>query len=141
MTGYARTTTRPPGKATQGERHGQRAHGHDGDGVRQGEKHTPRSIRFHDTEWKRIEAFAEKRGMAAAEFVWFAALDVMEGGAAADEDGDRLAPLIERTFRYSYMMATKMRNDMRAAGSDEELQALVRAARGQQDEVLSGRSV
>ncbi len=95
------------------------------------EKRTPRSVRFHDPEWERIEAFAE--------FVRFAALDAIEGGASADEDGDRLAPLIERTFRYSYMMATTMRDDMRAAGRGEELEALVRAARGLQDELLGGR--
>ena len=28
------------------------------------EKRTPRSVRFHDPEWERIEEFAEKRGMA-----------------------------------------------------------------------------
>ena len=104
------------------------------------EKRTPRSIRFYDPEWERIEAFAEKRGMAAAEFVRFAALDAIEGGEAADEDGDRLAPLIERTFRYSYMMATKMRDEMRAGGRGEELEALVRAARGLQNELLGGAS-
>ena len=42
------------------------------------EKRKPRSIRFHDTEWERIKAFAEQRGMAAAEFVRFAALEVIE---------------------------------------------------------------
>ena len=63
--------------------------------------------------------------MAAAEFIRFAALDAIEGGAAADEDGDRLDPLIERTFRYSYMMATKMRDDMRAVDRGEELEVLI----------------
>ena len=82
--------------------------------VGKAEKRTPRSIRFYDPEWERIEGFAEKRSMAAAEFVRFAALHAIEGGASADQDGDRLAPLIERTFRYSYMMATKMRDDMQA---------------------------
>ena len=52
--------------------------------------------------------------------------------------GERLAPLIERTFRYSYMMATKMREDMRGAGRGEELEALVRAARGLQEELVDG---
>ena len=104
------------------------------------EKRTPRSIRFYEPEWERIEGFAEKRGVAAAEFVRFAALDAIEGGASADEDGDRLAPLIERTFRYSYMMATKMRDEMCGAGRGEELEALVQAARGLQDELLGGAS-
>ena len=104
------------------------------------EKRTPRSIRFYDPEWERIEAFAEKRGLAAAEFVRFAALGAIEGGAAADENGDRLAPLVERTFRYTYMMATKMREEMSAAGRGEEMEALIRAARGLQDELLGGAS-
>ena len=104
------------------------------------EKRTPRSIRFYDPEWKRIEAFAEKRGMAAAEFVRFAALDAIEGGASADEDGDRLAPLIERTFRYSYMMATKMRDEMCVSGRGEEVEALIGAARTLQDQLLGSVS-
>ena len=104
------------------------------------EKRTPRSVRFHDPEWERIEAFAEKRGMAAAEFVRFAALDAIKGGAAADEEGDRLAPLIERTFRYTYMMATKMRDEMCISGRGEEVEALIGAARGLQDELLGGAS-
>ena len=104
------------------------------------EKRTPRSIRFHDPEWERIEAFAEKRGMAAAEFVRFAALDAIEGGVAADEEGDRLAPLIERTFRYSYMMATKMRDEMCVSGRGEEVEALIGAARTLQDQLLGGVS-
>ena len=104
------------------------------------EKRTPRSVRFHDPEWERIEVFAEKRGMAAAEFVRFAALDAIEGRAAADEDGDRLALLIERTFRYTYMMATKMRDDMRDAGRGKELEALIGAARALQEELLEETS-
>ena len=108
------------------------------------EKRAPRSIRFYDLEWGRIEAFAEKRGMAAAEFVRFVALDAIEGGASTDEDGDRLAPLIERTFRctfrYTYMMATKMRDEMRDAGRDEEMEALIGAARTLQEELLGGAS-
>ena len=104
------------------------------------EKRTPRSIRFYDPEWERIEAFAEKRGMAAAEFVRYAVLNAIEGGIAADEDGDRLAPLIERTFRYSYMMATKMRDDMCTAGRVEEMEALIRSARGLQYELLGDAS-
>ena len=99
------------------------------------EKRTPRSIRFYDAEWERIEGFAEKRGIAAAEFVRFAALAAMEGGEAVDENSDRLGPLIERSFRYSYMMATKMRDDMRAAGRGLELEALIGAARTLQEEL------
>ena len=102
------------------------------------EKRTPRSIRLSDPEWERIEAFAEERGLAAAEFVRFAALAAIEGGAAVGGAQRRLAPLVERTFRYAHVMATKMREEMLAAGRGGELDALVREARAVQDEVLGG---
>lgn len=100
------------------------------------ERRTPHTIRFFDPEWQRIEAFADKRGLTGPEFVRFATLAAMEDGPPAAAPGDRLAPLIERTFRYTYMIATKMRDDMRGAGQDEALEALVRTARELQDEVL-----
>ena len=107
------------------------------------EKRTPRSIRFYDPEWERIEAFAEKRGVAAAEFVRFAALAAIEDDSRVSpgaESRDRLAPLIEMTFRATYIVATKMRDEMLDAGREEELDALVAAAREFQAEVL-GRDV
>ena len=103
------------------------------------EKRTPRSIRFYDPEWERIEAFAEKRGVAAAEFVRFAALGAIEGGSGASpgaDPRDRLAPLIEMTFRATYMLATNMRDEMLDAGREKELDALVAAARGLQNKVM-----
>ena len=104
------------------------------------EKRSPRSIRFHDPEWARIEAFAETHGLAAAEFVRFAALAAIGddyGALPRVDTRDRLAPLIERTFRYSYMIATKMRDDMRDAGKDEDLKALIQAARALQIDLLA----
>ncbi len=100
------------------------------------ERRTPRTIRFLDPEWQRIEAFADRRGLTGPEFVRFATLAAMEDGPPAVAPGERLAPLIERTFRYTYVIATKMRDDMRGAGQDEELEALIRDARELQDEVL-----
>ena len=104
------------------------------------EKRTPRSIRFHDPEWERIEAFAETRGLAAAEFVRFAALAAIgddSGELSPPDPRDRLAPLIERTFRFSYMIATRMRDEMCEAGRDEELTALIEAARALQKDLLA----
>ena len=100
---------------------------------------TPRTFRFPDSEWARVEACAEARGLSAAEFVRFAVRAAVDAGPAATGAADRLAPLIERTFRYSYMMATKMRDDMAAAGRSDEMEALVRTARALQDE-LTGAS-
>ena len=102
------------------------------------EKRSPHSIRFLDPEWERIEAHAETRGLTGPEFVRFAALAAMEGGPSGAGTGDRLAPLIEMTFRATYIMATKMRDEMLDAGRKEELDELVAAARGLQDEILGG---
>ena len=96
------------------------------------ERRTPHTIRFLEPEWQRVEAFADRRGLTGPEFVRFATLAAMEDGTP----GGRLAPLIERTFRYAYMIATRMRDDMRGAGQDEELESLIRAARELQDEML-----
>jgi len=99
------------------------------------EKRSPHSIRFLDPEWRRIEAFAEARGLAPAEFVRFATLAAMADGA---DPVDRLAPLIERTFRAAYILSTRLRDEMLEAGKDEELKALVDTARALQDELLNG---
>ena len=101
------------------------------------EKRTPHSIRFLDPEWVRIEAFAEERGLTGPEFVRFAALAALAGGPASNS-GDRLAPLIENTFRAAYIMVSKLRYDMLDEGRDEELDALIAGARGLQEELLGG---
>ena len=97
------------------------------------ERRAPRSIRFRDAEWERIEDCAEKHSMAAAEFVRFAALSAVEGGCEACK---RLAPLIETTFRAAHIMVTKMRTDMLDEGRAEELDELVVGARAQQGRLL-----
>ncbi len=98
-------------------------------------KRTPRSIRFRDAEWERIEACAEKHSLAAAEFVRYAALAAVEGSS---NGCDRLAPLIETAFRATHIMVTKMRTDMLAEGRGEELDELVAEARAFQKELLGG---
>ena len=50
-----------------------------------------------------------------------------------------LEPLIERTFRYCYMVATKMRDEMIRDGREEELEKLIAAARAVQETL--GRKV
>ena len=99
------------------------------------EKRAPHSIRFFDLEWARIEAFAEQRGLAPAEFVRFTALTALAEGSG--RPGARLDPIIERTFRYAYMMATRMRDEMLAAGRGEEVEVLIGEARSLQDELLN----
>lgn len=102
------------------------------------ETRTPHSIRFLDPEWDRIKAFAEDRGLAAPEFVRFAALAAIGDGAG--DPAARLAPLIERTFRATYMLASRMRDEMLDAGRVEDLDALIRTARELQDELTGAAS-
>ena len=97
------------------------------------EKRAPRSIRFRDAEWERIERYADRHSMAAAEFVRFAALAAVENGSGGCA---RLAPLIERTFRAAHIMVTKMRSDMLDEGREDELDELVAEARAFQKELL-----
>lgn len=102
------------------------------------EKRIPHSIRFLDTEWERIKAFAEERGLVAPEFIRFAVLVAI--GEGAGDPCERLAPLIKRTFRATYILATRMRDEMLEAGRGEELETLIRTARGLQDELTGGAS-
>ena len=100
-------------------------------------KRSPRTIRFLDPEWERIEKFAEARGLAPAEYVRFATLSAMaENGASIA----RLAPLIERTFRGTHMLASRMRDELLHAGEKEELDAMVANARKAQKKAQVGAS-
>ena len=94
------------------------------------------SIRFLESEWERIEAFAQDRGLTPSEFVRFATLAVIEDGASLG----RLAPLIETTFRAAYMLMGKLNEDMLNAGEAKKLEALVADAEDVQAELLGGAS-
>lgn len=96
-------------------------------------KRSRHTIRFFESEWERVAAFADTRGLPAAEFVRFATLAVI-----ADEGKSlvRLAPIIKSTFRATYILATRLRNQMLGAGEQEQLDTLVAAARELQDKLL-----
>ena len=100
-----------------------------GDGDGNGKKRLPRSIRFSDQEWARVETFAIMRGITGGELVRAAVLAAVGDGAGAGEAGRPMTPLIERTFRYVHVLATAMRARMLEEGRAEELEALVREAR------------
>ncbi|MYF86488.1 MAG: hypothetical protein F4178_08750 [Rhodospirillaceae bacterium] len=95
-------------------------------------KRSPHTIRFFDPEWERIEKFAEARGLAPAEYVRSATLSaVVDNGVSVAE----LAQFIERTFRATYMLASRMRNEMLEAGEQDELDTLVADARWVQQKI------
>ena len=102
----------------------------------------PRGIRFSDSEWEEVRTAAERNDVPVAEFVRERILEIARGRAAANISGipADLAPLIERTFRYTYMLATQKRDDMIRDGCGDEMNKLVKAARDLQDSLLQGRS-
>ena len=99
------------------------------------EKRLPRSIRFSDREWARLETVAVMRGMSAGELVRAAVLGAVGEPSGTADPGRTLAPLIEQTFRYVYILATATRNRMLEEGRAEELEELIRSARRLQREL------
>ncbi|MYG27507.1 MAG: hypothetical protein F4213_16050 [Boseongicola sp. SB0677_bin_26] len=65
-----------------------------------------RGVRFSDSEWEEIRAAAESDGLTVSEFVRDSLLAIARGNAATGsaEGLASLAPLIERTFRYTWFL-------------------------------------
>ena len=101
----------------------------------QGVARKNRGVRFSDPEWEEVKHAAETAGITPAEFVRERVLALIRNPAASDSVTipPNVLPLIERTFRYTYMLATRMRDDMIAADKAEELDHLVNEARALQD--------
>ncbi len=93
-----------------------------------------RSIRFSDSEWEEVKVAAERRGIPVAEFVREKLLEVARGNAVdSAATVAALAPLIERTFRYTWMLATHTRDELTQDGRADEIKKLVEQARELQD--------
>ena len=95
----------------------------------------PRGIRFSDSEWEEVKAAAERHGTPVAEFVRFKLLAIARGNAK-DESAAiiaSLAPLIERTFRYTWILATHKRDELILEDRLDEIEKLVKQARELQD--------
>ena len=74
-----------------------------------------------------------------AEFVQDRILELIRNPGAATPVAlpSNLVPLVERSLRYSYMIATKIRGEMIAEGREEELDTLIKEARTLQDTLQS----
>ena len=98
------------------------------------ERRTPRSVRFSDSEWARIENGAKARGMTAAELVRHAAVSFAGGRRAPDSAASphEIAAQIERIYRGVYLLSTLKRDEMLRDGRHEELERVVEAARESQ---------
>ena len=97
-----------------------------------------RGIRFSDPEWEEVKHAAQTTGITPAEFVRDTILDFIRNPDTPAHDAvpAHLAPLVERTFRYTYMLATRMRDEMTDAGDEEKLDELINEARELQDSLL-----
>ena len=101
-----------------------------------------RGIRFSDSEWEEVKAAAELHDVPAAEFVRKRILDVARGRVDANAGAapTSLAPLIERTFRYAYMLVTQKRDELIRQGRGKEMEKLARDAQELQDQLQGGDS-
>ena len=97
-----------------------------------------RGIRFSDTEWETVKRAAKAHRLTPGGFVRETILGIASSSEGRDPDAvlRSLAPLIERTFRYTWMLATRMGEGMIDAGEREALDRLVEEARKLQEEVL-----
>lgn len=105
----------------------------DGDGNR--EKQTPRTIRFYDRDWARIETHAAMQGMTAAEFVRAATIAAVGDRPAPADSGGYFMAQVDQIFRYVHILATAKRSEMLTDGRGEELEALIRSAQALQGEL------
>ena len=90
----------------------------------------PRTIRFSEPEWERVENAAKHRGIAAAEFARNAALDAAEGKSSALSG--EIVEMIQRIYRSTYIISTLKRDEMLREGRGDELEKMISAARESQ---------
>ena len=96
-----------------------------------------RGIRFSDSEWEEVRTAAERYDVPVAEFVRDRVLEIARGCTDPDTAAIPcdLAPLIQRTFRYVYMLATLRRDELVRDGRGDEMEKLVEATRELQDQL------
>ena len=105
---------------------------------KQSDARKPRGIRFSDSEWEKVKAAAERRGIPAAEFVRDTAVGIArnETGVASAAIPPGVFALIEQTYRNAYILATLKRDEMHREGRGGEMDRMVNTARAAQAELL-----
>lgn len=109
---------------------------------RQAEPRSPRSIRFADSEWARIEREARARGMSAGEFVRHAAVSFATGRLTANAPAfpSEIAAQIERVYRGVYLLSTLKREQMLREGRQEEYDRIRKDCHKSQDSIRNDAS-
>ena len=102
------------------------------------ESRSPRSIRFSDSEWTRIEQEAAERGMTAAELVRHAAVSIAKGKRTANSlpFPPEIAAQIERIYRGVYLLSTLKRDELVREGRKNELDRVMKDAHESQASIL-----
>ena len=102
------------------------------------EPRSPRSIRFSDSEWARIENEAKARGMTAAELVRHAAVNFAAGKLMPNTEvfPREIAAQIERIYRGVYLLSTLKRDQMVRDGQQEALDRIHKSAHESQAAIL-----
>ena len=104
-----------------------------------GDARRPRSIRFADSEWNVIEQAALRHGIPAGELIRKAALALAEDRLGASPPATLTSghlALIEATYRSVYMMSTLKREELLDAGQQDDIEALIDAARKTMTETM-----
>lgn len=103
---------------------------------------TPRSIRFSDSEWAKVEQTAKDHGMTAAVLVRHATMSLAEGRLATDSAtlAPCIAAQIERIYRGVYLLSTLKRDEMLSKGQKEELDRVMKDAHNSQAALLGDAS-
>ena len=109
---------------------------------KQGGARRTRGIRFSDSEWEEVKAAAQLHDVPAAEFVRKKILDTARSPTDNGRDAipASLTPLIERTFRYTWMLLTHKRDELIREGRGEEMEKLAKAAQELQGQLQGGAS-
>ena len=95
------------------------------------DQRAPRTIRFSDAEWEKVEQAAREIGISPATFARNAAL---RAAAVPRVDPTGLLPpelleLVKRIYRSTYILSTLKRDELIREGRRQELDRTVQAAR------------
>ena len=103
---------------------------------------SPRTIRFTDAEWAKVQRAAAAANISPATFARNAVLNALVEPTEAL--GGALPPgmleLVKRTYRSAYILSTLKRDDMIREGRQEQLERTVQAARDAEAHVLGDAS-
>ena len=109
-------------------------------------RRSPRSIRFSDSEWARIDKLAIEQEISSSEFVRETVVGMIDGKFPAWFDATASAlpagiqTLIETTYRGVYILATLKRDELYREERHEELDAVLEVAKSTQEAIMENAS-